>query len=46
MYGEYALAAKVYRQIVENVNPEISDDEARTITVEAIRVSDRTRRRS
>lgn len=40
MYGEYALAAKVYRQIVENVNPEISDDEARTITVEAIRVSD------
>ncbi len=43
MYGEYALAAKVYRQIVENVNPEISDDEARTITVEAIRVSDRTK---
>lgn len=42
MYGEYALASKVYRQIVENVNPEISDDEARTITVEAIRVSDRT----
>ncbi len=43
MYGEYALASKVYRQIVENVNPEISDDEARTITVEAIRVSDRTK---
>lgn len=43
MYEEYALASKVYRQIVENVNPEISDDEARTITVEAIRVSDRTK---
>lgn len=42
MYQEYALAAKVYRQIVEGVNPEISDDEARTITVQVIRVSDRT----
>lgn len=41
MYTEYALASKVYRQIVENVNPEISDDEARTITVLAIRLKDR-----
>ncbi len=40
MYREYALAGKVYRQIVENVNPEISDDEARTITVLAIRMED------
>ncbi|MDO4292137.1 MAG: peptidyl-prolyl cis-trans isomerase [Eubacteriales bacterium] len=40
MYGEYALADKVYREIVENINPEISDDEARTITVEAIRMED------
>ncbi|MBQ7840391.1 MAG: peptidyl-prolyl cis-trans isomerase [Lachnospiraceae bacterium] len=37
MYREYAMAASVYEQIVENVNPEISDDEARTITVLAIR---------
>ena len=41
MYQEYALAAKVYRQIVEDVNPEISDDEARTITVQMIRMSER-----
>lgn len=40
MYREYVLAGKVYRQIVENVNPEISDDEARTITVLAIRMED------
>ncbi len=39
MYREYALAEKVYRQIVEDVNPEISDDEARTITVLQIRVN-------
>lgn len=38
MYQEYALAAKVYQKIVENVNPEISDDEARTITVLQIRL--------
>lgn len=36
LYREYALADKVYRQIIENVNPEISDDEARTITVQHI----------
>lgn len=38
MYREYALAAKVYQKIVEDVNPEISDDEARTITVLQIRL--------
>ena len=38
MYREYALAAKVYQTIVEDVNPEISDDEARTITVLQIRL--------
>lgn len=38
MYREYALAEKVYRKIVEDVNPEISDDEARTITVLQIRL--------
>lgn len=36
MYGEYALANKVYRYIIKDINPEISDDEARTITVEHI----------
>lgn len=41
MYREYALAQAVYRQIVSDVSPEISDDEARIITVQMIRLSDR-----
>lgn len=36
LYKENALADKVYQQIIAQVNPEISDDEARTITVEQI----------
>ncbi|MBO6137329.1 MAG: peptidylprolyl isomerase [Lachnospiraceae bacterium] len=36
MYGDYALAEKVYDSITANVNPEISDDEARTIKVKHI----------
>ena len=36
LYKEYALAQKVYEQIVSQVNPEISDDEARTVVVEQI----------
>ncbi len=36
MYEEYAIADKVYRYIIKDINPEISDDEARTITVEHI----------
>lgn len=36
MYTEYALAGKVYQVIIQNINPEISDDEARTITVQHI----------
>ena len=36
LYREYALANKVYNTIIEDVNPEISDDEARTITVQTI----------
>ena len=36
LYREYALADMVYRQIIDNVDPEISDDEARTITVDQI----------
>ena len=33
LYSEYALADKVYQFIIRDINPEISDDEARTITV-------------
>lgn len=36
MYEEYALAGKVYEYLIADINPEISDDEARTITVEHI----------
>lgn len=36
LYAEYALADKVYRYIIKDINPEISDDEARTITVQHI----------
>ena len=36
MYSEYALANKVYLDITRNINPEISDDEARTISVKHI----------
>ncbi len=36
LYKEYALANMVYRQIVDSVDPEISDEEARTITVDQI----------
>ncbi len=36
LYKEYRLAEKVYESIIEDVNPEISDDEARIITVQHI----------
>ena len=36
LYVEYALADKAYRYIIKDINPEISDDEARTITVQQI----------
>lgn len=36
LYIEYALANKVYEYIIQDINPEISDDEARTITVQHI----------
>lgn len=36
LYREYAMADKVYRQIIQDINPEISDDEARRITVQHI----------
>ncbi len=36
LYVEYATANKLYEYIIRDINPEISDDEARTITVEQI----------
>ena len=36
LYEEYALSTKVYESIIKDINPEISDDEARTITVSHI----------
>ena len=36
MYLDVALANRVYAYTIRDVNPEISDDEARTITVEQI----------
>ena len=36
MYEEYMLAEKVYEYLIADINPEISDDEARTITVQHI----------
>lgn len=35
-YCEYALADKVYEYVIKDINPEISDDEARTVSVEQI----------
>lgn len=36
LYQEYALAEKIYQMIIQDINPEISDDEARIITVQHI----------
>ena len=36
LYEEYALAHKVYQKVIADVNPEISDDEARIVTVQQI----------
>lgn len=36
MYREYAVAHKVYEYIIRDINPEISDDEARSVTVDWI----------
>ncbi len=38
LYKEFAIANKLYETITANINPEISDDEARTITVRTILV--------
>jgi foldase protein PrsA len=42
MYVEYALAEKVYQLIMASVNPEISDDEARIVTVQQIYIRTRS----
>ena len=36
LYQEFALADKLYRTITEAIQPEISDDEARAVTVKSI----------
>lgn len=36
LYSEYVLANKVYNFIIRDINPEVSDDEARTITVQHV----------
>lgn len=36
LYTEYAISTKVYESIIKDINPEISDDEARTITIKHI----------
>lgn len=36
LYREYALANKLYQTIIREINPEISDDEARILTVQQI----------
>ena len=36
IYEEWTLAEKVYAYIIRDINPEVSDDEARTITVQQI----------
>ncbi len=42
MYSEYALANKVYIDVTKDINPEISDDEARTISVKHILIKTNT----
>lgn len=39
LYRECAMADKVYEQIIQDINPEISDDEARTVKVQHIFLS-------
>lgn len=36
LYKEYLIAQKVYQEIIKDINPEVSDDEARNITVQYI----------
>lgn len=43
MYSEYALAEKTYAYIIQDINPEISDDEARIVRVMDIYIKTYTR---
>jgi len=36
LYREYMIAQKAYQEIIKDINPEVSDDEARNITIEYI----------
>ena len=38
LYREFAVSNKLYHYLIKDINPEISDDEARTITVEHIQI--------
>lgn len=38
LYSEFAISNKLYHYLIKDINPEISDDEARTITVEHIHI--------
>ncbi len=38
MYREYAIADKLYHTVTDDINPEISDDAARTVTIGSILV--------
>lgn len=40
IYAKYALAEKLYRSLVQNVNEEVSDDEARIMEIRQIFVTD------
>lgn len=46
LYREYAMADKVYEYIIQDVNPEISDDEARTVTLQQILIKTGTKDRN
>lgn len=39
MYEEYAIAEKLYEYLIKDVNPEISDDDARTVVLKEIFIS-------
>lgn len=39
MYTEYAMADRVYDAVIDEINPEISDDEARTVVVQHIYIA-------
>lgn len=40
IYTDYALAEKLYRSLTENINTEVSDDDARVIKIQQIFVKD------